>query len=225
MRLPHYIGLLVCCILSACSSVPPEWNPLYDPPVPSSASLVPPPNPRVPRRIAILTNPRHLKSEAIHPAGITRQRILWDGDGMEWRMRFPARRYAYAGFAIKEPVDLAEFRADLRLVFRLRPARLAPFLSVALLDRPENTTPALSDIWLMDFAATTGDGWTTVSIPLAEFPAGVLAGEEPAADLAVGGALHRELNWATIQEFRLISTGGRIPADEIVIRDLRIQRL
>jgi hypothetical protein len=126
---------------------------------------------------------------------------------------------------LTEPLDLAEFRANLRLVFRLRPARLAAFLSVAVLDHPADATPALSDVWLLDYAPPAGDGWTTVSIPLSAFPAGILAGSETAEQLAANDALQRELDWKSIREFRLISTGGRIPSDEIAVRDLRIQRL
>ncbi len=225
MRAPIVICLLGCCGLTACSHAPMDWTPRDNPPAPLSASLTPPPNPRAPRRIAILANPRLLKSEILHPAGITHQRILWDGTGMEWRARFPARRYAYAGFALKEPVDVAGFRADLRLVFRLRPARLAPFLSIALLDRPTNAVPTLSDVWLMDHTLSDGDGWTTVSIPLADFPVGTLAGDESLEQLVTPRALQRELDWSAIREFRLISAGGRIPSAEIAIRELRIQRL
>lgn len=225
MRPLRSICLLGCGLLAACAHVRPEWNPIHNPAAPSSASLTPLPNPRIPRRIAILDNPRSLKTESVHPPGLTRQRILWDGEGLEWRMRFPARRYAYTRVALKEPLNVANYRNQLRLVFRLRPARLAPFLSIGLVDSPETGAPALSDVWLMDYASPVGNEWTTVSIPLSQFPTGTLAGEATAPPSVPEEALHRELDWTRVREFRFISTGGRIPAEEIVVRDLRIQRL
>lgn len=222
--------MLLAALLCGCSSIelPESLNPLYDPPAPSSVSIDPAPNLSVPRRIAILDTPRQLMTESVYPPFLTRQKLVWDGDGMEWRMRFPTRQYAYATFVLKQPINLQAYHNDMKLVFRFRPARLAAFLSVALLDRPVDATPALSDVWLLDHAPPAGDGWTTVSIPLSAFPHGTLTSDQPleeGAEPAAQPALNRELDWARIQEVRFVSQGGRIPAEEIVVRDVRLQRL
>ncbi len=116
----------------------------------------------------------------------------------------------------------------MRLMFKIRPARSAAFLAVALIDRPESGAPVLSDVPLVNRAPPLGDGWTTVSIPLADFPVGLPAAPLDGRTLdasAQAPSTPRPLDWSRIQEFRIISPGGRIPADEISIRELRFQRL
>ena len=213
-------------LLSACSHLPADLSTFSHPPAPSSASLESAEDRAKPRKIILLESPRHLQTESVYPPMMTRQKLVWGGDGMEWHMRFPSRRYAYATFVLKRPIDLASYRNEMRLVFRIRPARLAGFLSIALLDRPTSGAPALSDVWLLDVAPPSGDGWTTVSIPLSAFPAGTLADAMAAeSDMAVPAGIHRDLDWSRIQEIRFVSQGGRIPSEDILVRDLRIQRL
>lgn len=170
-----------------------------------------------------------LKTESVYPPFMTRQRLIWDDQGLEWRMRFPTRQYAYATVLLKAPLDLREIRDSMQLVFRLRPARMAPFLSIAALDRPEAAPPAISDVWLLERAPPGDDGWITIRIPLKAFPlAAVMEGDAPDANPATAPSrtpMYRELDWTRIQEFRFVSPGGRIPAEEIVVRDLRLQRL
>lgn len=226
MRLINQLALLFFALLLAgCRSVPSGMNPFHQKPLPASASLEPPPNPAVPNRINLLDSPRQLYHEVSYPPFLTRQRFIWDGDGLDWRLRFPSRRYAYASASLRRPIDLQAHYRNMRLVFKIRPARATAFLSVALLDRPETGPPALADVWMIDRAPPLGDGWTTVSIPLADFPLGAPA--DPKVDVAstLPAHEHRALHWGRIQEIRIISPGGRIPADEISIRDLRFQRL
>ncbi|HMP75704.1 MAG TPA: hypothetical protein PKE12_05335 [Kiritimatiellia bacterium] len=219
---------LFASLLAGCSSIPSALNPFPETPIPSSASLTPPPNPSTPRRINVLDSPRLLHIDEVYPPFLTRQKLRWDGDGLDWRLRFPSRRYAYAGFTLRRPIDVASHRADMRIVFKIRPARIASFLSIGLMDQPDGAPSALSDVWLLHHAPPAGDGWTTVSIPLSLFPAGAITREHagdgaPAAPQEQG--LHRELDWSRIQALRIISPGGRIPADEITIREIRFQRL
>ena len=228
MRVRPVIFTLLAGLMAGCSTVPSSMNPFEQPSIPSSASLTPPPNPNSPRRINILDTPRLLHIDEVYPPFLTRQKLRWDGEGLDWRLRFPSRRYAYAGFTLRRPIDVRSHRTQLRLAFKLRPARLASFLSVALLDRPLEGPAALADVWLLDYAPPAGDGWTTVSIPLTAFPTATLAESTQTNEPGIRAepdSLHRELDWSRIQGVRIISPGGRIPADEITIRDIRIQRL
>lgn len=223
----HVPCAVFCCavLLVGCRSVPSVINPFHEQPLPSSASLEPLPNPAVPRRIDILDSPVRLHSEVSYPPYLTRHRLIWDSDGLDWRLRFPSLRYAYASILLRRPIDLQAHYRNMRLMFKIRPARATAFLSVALLDRPETGPPAIADVWMIDRAPSSGDGWTTVSIPLVDFPLGALTDPNVDADFTFPAYEYRALDWGRIQEIRIISPGGRVPAKEISIRDLRFQRL
>lgn len=225
-NLKHYAAFFCWFAwLTGCTALPLDGVPLRTKKPSLSASLEPPPNPSVPSRINLLSSPRALRSEFSYPPMMTRQRLIWDEDGLEWRLRFPARQYAYAAVILRRPTDLKLYYSRMRLMFKIRPARMTAFLSVALADRPTSGFPALSDVPLIDRAPPLGDGWTTVSIPLNDFPAATIFDSAPGVVMAATADVQRALDWASIQEIRIISSGGRIPAHEIFIRDVRFQRL
>jgi hypothetical protein len=143
-------------------------------------------------------------------------------------MRFPPRQYAYASIILRKPIDLGAHYQHMRLIFDLRPARSVNFLSVGIVDRPRAGAPALSDVALLNRAPLLGDGWTRVIVPLIDFPLGATlewnsAPQEPTASPTNVG--QRPLDWSRIQEIRIISPGGEIPAQEIAVRDIRFERL
>lgn len=173
------------------------------------------------RRIPLFTHPKDIREDYVYPPVYTQQRLIWGDPDMEWRMRFPTRRYAYAGIALRQPLDLSLDRPRARLIFRFRPAHLAPFLSVALVDSGARELPVMTDYWLQDVGALTGDDWVTIEIALASFPAeGVAVGP-------IGSAVDekpRVFDWAAVREIRFVSGGGRVPNQEIIVKQMRIQR-
>lgn len=184
---------------------------------------------RVPQRIDILRSPRQFKLESTYPLHLTRHKLLWFFDGVEWHMRFPQRRYAYASVFLKQPINLEGLDKRMRMVLRFQPADMADRISIALLDRPPTGLSAISDVVLADYTTSGSDGWTTVSIPLSAFPEATLVADGPGsssqATLEVPTELNRALDWAHIQELRFISHGGDNSEIEIVVSGLRFQRL
>lgn len=175
----------------------------------------------MPRRVNLIASPKDIRSDVAYPPIYMRQKLSWSDQDMEWRMQFPSRRYAYGGVTFRHPLDLSTNREQTRLVFRVRPASLASFLSVALVDNPSNTPPVMIDVWLLDALPPAGDGWATVEIALTAFPSQgipVMVGNDLNFDVA------RAFDWSRVRELRFVSNGGRIPSEEIVIKHVRLQR-
>lgn len=174
-----------------------------------------------PKRIPLLNNPRELRHDYVYPPAFMRQKLVWTDVEMEWRMRFPSRRYAYAGVVLRDTVDVAGARERARLSFRIRPAQLASYLAIALVDSQTNSTPVMTDLWLMDAGTYAGDDWVTIDIAMTAFPSdGVPVSVDGAADTVE----RRPFDWSSIRELRFVSGGGRLPPDEITVKNLRIIR-
>ncbi|MCS6772321.1 MAG: hypothetical protein NZ740_09905 [Kiritimatiellae bacterium] len=179
---------------------------------------------RFPLRIEIIELPRHVQSDSTYPRERTRQRLIWDYYGFEWRLRLPQNIYSYGSILLREPIDLNGIYKKYQLVFLLKPAWVAPLLSVGLADRPAKRSPALADVPLNGRTHTRGEDWTIVMVPLTEFRNAVSIKPDSTPAAEEGADLGRPLDWSCIQEIRLISMGGRTPASEIAVRDLRFQR-
>ncbi|MCO5060460.1 MAG: hypothetical protein M9963_00410 [Kiritimatiellae bacterium] len=226
-----YSAILLSGLIPLTSCSVAKWvdtaTPLRSPPSPSSASKDAPPDLRVPFRIEVLDSPRKLQSERSYPQSITQQALVWNEKGLNWQMSFPPRRYAYTGVVLRKALNLAPHKDRMNLVFRLQPASIARFLSVALLDQPETGQPALADVPLASFAPKNDDGWQTVKVPLSAFPPGEVLDADPDVH-ELGAVPHpdadRPLDWTQIREIRFISPGANIPARQIAVRDLRVQR-
>ena len=178
------------------------------------------------RRIPLMNTPLDVRSDYVYPPYFMRQKLSWSDNQNAWHMTFPTRRYAYAGIELKRLVDVADRRELTRLFFRLRPAKLAPFLSVALVDRPTNqTVRAMTDYWLQEAGAFEGEGWVDIEIVLTNFPNEALpVVDENNRDPALLAAPRRAFDWRTVREVRFVSGGGRIPNQEVVVKDLCFQR-
>ncbi len=220
MRGTH-IGFLLCLLLGGLAGGRAE--------TPTSMTFASTGSPASPARVAPLSvrriplfgHPKEIGEDYVYPPVFTQQRLLWGDDGMEWHMRFPTRRYSYAGVALRRPLDLSLDRPRARLVFKIKPASLAPFLSVALIDSRAEALPVMTDYWLQDVGALSGDDWATIEIALASFP-----GEGVAVGPA-GSALEaqpRAFDWSALREIRFVSGGGRVPSQEIIVKQVRIQR-
>lgn len=179
------------------------------------------------RPIPLMNSPKDVRQDYVYPMTFMRQKLVWAQAESLWHMTFPSRRYAYAGIELRKPVDLAAERDFTRLSFRMRPARLAPFLSVALLDgsaqpsRPQ----AMTDFWLQEHGNFSGDGWVTVEIALTNFPSqATTLVEDSINPMNLEDPPRRPFNWSSIQEVRFVSGGGRIPSQEIVVKNLRFLR-
>lgn len=176
--------------------------------------------------IPLMNTPKDIRSDYVYPMTFMRQKLVWSEAESLWHMTFPSRRYAYGGIELRRPVDLAKTREYTRLAFRMRPARLAPFLSVALLDNPaDQASRAMTDFWLHEYGSFEGDGWVAVEIALTNFPNLALTLVEGALNpLDMADPPRRPFDWSHIKEVRFVSGGGRIPSQEIVVKNLRFLR-
>lgn len=178
------------------------------------------------RPIPLMGTPKDIRQDYVYPDFFMRQKLVWAEAESLWHMTFPSRRYAYGGIELRQPVDLTGSREYTRLAFRLRPARLAPFLSVALLDGPAGQAGrAMTDFWLNEYGTFEGDGWVAVEIALTNFPSQALTLMEDALNpLELTDPPRRPFDWSHIREVRFVSGGGRIPSQEIVVKNLRFLR-
>ena len=155
-----------------------------------------------------------------------RQKLAWtDGDSL-WRMTFPTRRYSFGGIQLQRAVNIEADQSTARLAFHIRPAHMAAYLSVALVDHPSNqTTRAMTDCPLRAAGSFGGDGWALVEIPLRKFPSdGMLIAEGTEGPIEVVDTPGRSFDWAAIKEIRFLNEGGEIPVQEVVIKNIRFVR-
>ena len=178
------------------------------------------------RRIPLMNSPLDIRRDYVYPPYYMRQKLSWSDKKGTWFMTFPSRRYAYAGFEFKRLVDLSDRPELTRLSFSIRPAKLAQFLSVALLDMPTNqSVRAITDYWLKDAGTFEGEDWAKIEVTLTNFPSEALpVVEEANDDPDILASPRRLFDWTAVREIRFVSGGGRIPNQEIQIRDLCFQR-
>lgn len=205
---------LVCAALCGCAHpfrLNEVLNPFYNPPAPSSASKLPRPNFNIPARTRIPGSPRQFKAEKTYPPTLTLQKLTWTDGNFFWHIRFPPQRYAYASCEMKYPLNLAKYKNELDLTFRFYPAKMADFISIALLDPATNSL----DEGLADYIVSQRNGWAKVVIPLREF-----SGQAG----AIGANRAEMFDWSQIWEIRFISRGGLLPTTEFIAHDLTLER-
>ncbi len=177
------------------------------------------------RIIPLANSPREVRKDFVYPMPDMRQKLGWIGSDTLWRMTFPGRMYAFGAVELTRPVNLATERDKARLVFQVRPAHMAFYLSIGLVDKPSGLpTRAMTDFALQQAGTFEGDDWATVEIPLARFPAdGMTIADETEGAAAVDVAA-RPFDWSSIKELRFIHEGGQLPHEEVFIKNPRITR-
>jgi hypothetical protein len=193
----------------------------------TSSSFTPPPSDAqlraspAPANFALLASPQALREDYVYPPGLSTQTLRWQGHEMEWRMRLAHRRYAYAGIVLRHPADFTAHKDATALFFRMKPASMAEYLSIGLVDGNAATNHVLLDLPLAAWTDARGDGWAKFRIPLNAF------GNEGLPVAGPGEAPHAAgrapFDWADFREIRF-STIGTIPREEVVITDLRFKR-
>lgn len=173
----------------------------------------------------LIETPKRMREDYRQPREGTRQKFLWDERDAEWRIHFPANRYAHAGFVFYYPLNLKDQLKQYELVFEMKPAAMARFLWVGLVDGEDDAMRVLVEHPL----AGDGEGdpnlsWGEFRIPLTVF--GDQGERLPAdeAELAEQGGGRAAFDWNDVREIRFVVYGGSRPNRAVAIRDLRFDR-
>jgi hypothetical protein len=171
-----------------------------------------------PQRIPLLNTPRRMREDYVYPEPYTRQDFKWSGSYAEWHIRFTPQRYGYAGVAFIRPYDLTDFREDGVLQFRLKPARMARYLSFGLVDGKSRDPRVLTDLAIDEEGGTESSDWVVIRIALGAFPRKGIAIEDrdPSETFT--------FDWTDVEEIRFITEGRNMPNQEITISQMLITR-
>ena len=169
-----------------------------------------------PKHLDPLLNPKDFLYDYSYPEGQVKQVFRWSSNRYEWRIRWPARLYAYAGYKFRNAFDFTAHRTTTSLEFKLQPATAANSLMVGLVDGEYVRARVLVDVPL----ASTLDsrGFQSFSIPLSLFPerGAVLGGES--------GEVLEPFDWSDVREICFITSTGLPRAQETVVKDLLFHR-
>lgn len=204
-------GLYILIFLAGCTS---------------SSFIAPQPPPETkskpaPANLELLRNTRDLGEEYGYPAGVTTQVIRWYDNEIEWTIRLARRGYAYAGLSLRKSFDFSKFTSETVMSFRFKPASMASYVSIGLVDGDISTNHVLVDIPLADLVTDTGEGWATVRIPLTRFGSEGLPVAGPGEAPHVAGRM--PFDWSDVKEVRFSSLGS-VPRQEMIVTDLRFKR-
>ncbi|MFH0909719.1 MAG: hypothetical protein V1929_13245 [bacterium] len=206
------VRLLLCIgslTVGACNST---FKPPQSPPELESRPAPP--------DINVFATPHELREDYVYPPDGTRQIIRWTDREEAWIIYFSSRRYSYAGIVMKKPYDFTRVKDDSYLTFRVKPAYMANYLSVGLVDGDIASGHVLADVPLVRGPALTVDGERTFRVPLPDFGdtgfAVTTATEPSVAD-------RLPFDWSDVREIRF-STFGKIPRKGIVITDVHFRR-
>jgi hypothetical protein len=182
--------------------------------------------PFVARRVPLISTPMDVRNDYVYPMPGMRQKLIWQDGVGSWELKFPPKGYAYGGVQLKRKVNMALSREATRLTFRLKPARAAEHLTVALVDQPSNTTCAITDYQLRNTGSFNGEGWVTIEIALTNFPtvAHPLTTSWDTAAMDPALASPRLFDWQGIREVRIVSHTGPRSDQPVLIKNLSLQR-
>ncbi|MCP5488425.1 MAG: hypothetical protein H7A43_07225 [Verrucomicrobia bacterium] len=181
-----------------------------------------PPTTRPPARKIepLIETPKLMREDYRQPRDGTRQKFYWEGEEAEWRIHFPASRYAHAGFRFYYPLNLRENFDRYALVFEMKPAAMAKYLWVGLVDGSEDERLVMVEYPLAnDPGAQQGLEWGEFCIPLSAFGK---EGERLSDDNPDGLRTEKTaFDWQDVQDIRFVVYGGKRPNRAIAIKHLR----
>lgn len=181
-----------------------------------------PPTTRPPARKIepLIETPKLMREDYRQPRDGTRQKFYWEGEEAEWRIHFPASRYAHAGFRFYYALNLKENFDRYALVFEMKPAAMAKYLWVGLVDGEEDELQVMVEYPLANHSgAEQGLEWGEFRIPLTAFGK---QGERLSDNDPDG--VHTEksaFDWQDVQDIRFVVYGGKRPNRAIAIKNLR----
>ena len=168
--------------------------------------------------VFLLSEPRLLEDDYVYPAGVSRQRLVWNDRGEEWVIRLAGAQYAFGGIVFRRAYDFSENHSRFALMFSVQPAEMIPYLSVGLADGECRGARVLTDVPLA--SRTTGGlgSWAHVTVRLDDFgdEGTVIGGARDA-----GQSERQPMDWADIREIRITGLTDQRPDQEITIRNLR----
>jgi hypothetical protein len=174
-----------------------------------------------PDDIGLIENPKNIREDSRYPES-TKQQFFWKSDESEWRFKLPANGYSHAGFRFRIPFNLSHAIDEYELIFTLKPAGMVQHLWVGLIDGNDKAPNLLTDISMSGYT-TKGKAKDTVDvrIPLRNFPT---TGTPVDINESAENSGDTLFDWQDVLGIRFIHNGGRIPAREVLITNLRIKR-
>lgn len=88
-------------------------------------------------RVRIPRDPVQLRHDYAHPLFTIRQAFRWSPYATEWRLMVVDYTAVYAGFHVKQPIELPPQREGMALYFELWPPEAARSLAIGLIDDSE----------------------------------------------------------------------------------------
>ena len=205
----HFLCAAALALASCQSSsfTPPQ-------PLPEAKSKPAPPD------IDVFANPHELREDYAYPPDGTRQIIRWASNTGSWIIYFSNRRYSYAGIVLHKPYNFTGVKDASYFTFRVKPAYMANYLSVGLVDGDITPGHVLADVPLVRGPAITEKDGQTFRIPLADFGDYGFAVTTPDA---AAGATRAPFDWSDVREIRF-STFGKLPREGIAITEVHFRR-
>lgn len=178
--------------------------------------------PPAPAKIMLFENPKHMHETYSYPMSETQQAFYWKGQSAEWRLKLPTRGYSHAGFRFARAHNLEPQRNEYTLVFEISPPVMTRYLWIGLVDGDDLHPQLMTDVALSNYVfSARGSGSREVKIPLKDFPD---VGAPIYTDKPVENSERMEFDWQDVRGIRFIHNGGRLPAREIIIHNLRFVR-
>jgi hypothetical protein len=176
-----------------------------------------------PAKLLLIETPKVVREAHSHPVGETRHAFFWAGQQAEWRFRLPGRGYGHAGFRFYRAHNVKPYLATTELRFTLRPASMARYLWVGLIDGDDEPPQVLVDLPLSDvIPLASGDGEIDVRIPLTRFPE---FGQRVVVDTDMDPSFTPfPFDWQDVLHIRFLHNGGRMPERDVSITNLRLVR-
>ena len=164
---------------------------------------------------------RDFEDDYVYPAGLTKQKFTWRESIGDWQVVFPYEGYAYAGFALRSPLDVSAVRAERAFRFRRKRRAAAAHITLGLADGDRVDGRIFVDVPLADYEVGVGRTWGTYVVPLEAFgPRGWRINAIGAEKSGSEG----EMDWSDVREFRLTSASQPMPVRQITIARLEIGR-